>query len=97
MVLAKKLHTAQNLWRELRMRLHNTPKSSESTRFSTRMVQSGGCFPREGTQHSWVEPPNLLPDQKTPGMPGEHLMMYEERFFLRSTTPQGTFCNHSKR
>lgn len=79
------------------MRLHNTPKSSESTRFSTRMVQSEGCFPREGTQHSWVEPPNLLPDQKTPGMPGEHLMMYEERFFLRSTTPQGTFCNHSKR
>ena len=97
MVLAKKLHTVQNLWRELRMRLHNTPKSSESTRFSTRMVQNGGCSPRDGTQHTWVEPPNLLTDQKTPGMPGEHLMMYEERSFLRSTTPQGTFCNHSKR
>ena len=61
------------------------------------MVQTGGCSPRDGTQNSRVEPPNLLTDQKTPGMPGEHLMAYEERFFLRSTTLQGAFCNHSKR
>ena len=58
------------------MRLHNTPKSSESTRFSTRTVQNGGCAPGDGTQHRGVEPPNLLTDQKTPGMPDEHLMMY---------------------
>lgn len=60
------------------------------------MAQNGGCSPRDGTQHCRVEPPNLLTDQKTPGMPGEHLMMYEERFFLRSTTPQGNLQSQQK-